>query len=69
MQVKSIAECSKGTFIKLQFVIKTFVLFIFEWPFYTDFTVTCSNSEGGNGHDMLSVLHLFLEFCRVDYIH
>ena len=42
MQVKSIAECSKGillTFIKLPFVIKIFVLSIFEWPFYTGFTV------------------------------
>ena len=44
-QVKSIAECSKGehfakrvTF-KLPFVIKIFVLSIFEWPFYTGFTV------------------------------
>ena len=27
------------TFIKLPFVIKTFVLSIFEWPFYTGFTV------------------------------
>ena len=47
MQVKSIAECSKGgdiplehsailsSFIKLPFVIKIFVLSIFEWPFYT----------------------------------
>ena len=40
MQVKSIAECSKGhsaklsTFIKLPFAIKIFVL-----PFYTGFTV------------------------------
>ena len=48
MQVKSIAECSKGeqsailsTFIKLPFVIKIFVLSIFEWPLYTDFT-TCN---------------------------
>ena len=52
MQVKSIAECSKGsilqqrehsaillTFIKLPFVIKIFVLFIFEWLFYRGFTV------------------------------
>ena len=45
MQVKSIAECSKGhsailsTFIKLPVVIKTFVLSIFEWPFYTGLTV------------------------------
>ena len=50
MQVKSIAECSKGsivlehsailsTFIKLPFVIKTFVLSFFEWPLKTGFTV------------------------------
>ena len=47
MQVTSIAECSKGhsaillTFIKLPFVIKIFALTIFEWPFYTGFTVVC----------------------------
>ena len=28
------------TFIKLPVVIKTFVLSIFEWPFYTGFTVS-----------------------------
>ena len=28
-----------STFIKLPFVIKIFVLSIFDWPFYTDFTV------------------------------
>ena len=44
MQVKSIAECSEhsailSTFFKLPFVIKIFVLSIFEWPFYTGFTV------------------------------
>ena len=46
MQVKSIAECSKGehsailsTFIRLPSVIKTFVLSFFEWSFYTGFTV------------------------------
>ena len=45
MQVKSIAECSPLkhsaillTSIKLSFVIKIFVLSIFEWPFYTGFT-------------------------------
>ena len=27
------------TFIKLPFVIKNFILSIFEWPFYTGFTV------------------------------
>ena len=30
------------TFIKLPVVIKTFVLSIFEWPFYTGFTVLVS---------------------------
>ena len=46
MQVKSTAECSKGSilqyiqpYIKLPFVIKIFVLSIYEWPFYTCFTV------------------------------
>ena len=42
MQVKRIAECSKHsairlTFIKLPFVIKIYVLSIFEWLFYTKF--------------------------------
>ena len=37
MQVKSIAECSKGTVIKLPFVIKIYVLSIFELK--TGFTV------------------------------
>ena len=46
MQVKSIAECSKGRILqyfwpsyKLPFVIKIYVLSIFEWQFYTWFTV------------------------------
>ena len=51
MQVKSIAECSKGsmlqgehsailsTFIKLPYVIKIFVLSICEWQLKTGFTV------------------------------
>ena len=46
MQVKSIAECSKrehsailSTFIKPPFVIKIFVLHIFEWPLKTGFTI------------------------------
>ena len=50
MQVKSIAECSEAehsaillTFIMLPFVIKSFVLSIFEWPFYTGFTVVLEN--------------------------
>ena len=45
VQVKSNAECSKehsailSTFIKLPFIIKIFILSIFEWLFYTGFTV------------------------------
>ena len=34
MQVKSIAECSKGTFMKLQFVIKGFFLVAASDMFY-----------------------------------
>ena len=49
MQVKSIAECSHSailsTFIKLQFVVKIFVLSIFEWPFYTGFTICTKTSN------------------------
>ena len=54
MQIKSIAECSKGAFcntfnfIKLPFVIKIFVMSIFEWSFYTRFTV--------NGYKRNSIL-------------
>ena len=43
MQVKSIAECSNGSilqyFIKVPFVIKLFVLSIFECPLRTGLTV------------------------------
>ena len=35
-----------STFIKLPFVIKIFVLSIFEWPFCTGFTVHCKLSLG-----------------------
>ena len=33
------------TFIKLPFVIKIFVLSIFEWPFYTGFFCSPSDTE------------------------
>ena len=33
------------TFIKLPFVIKTFVLSIYEWPFYTGFTVSYNQTS------------------------
>ena len=58
MQVKSIAECSNGSIlqyfqpsIKLPFVIKIFILSIFEWPFYTGFTVLYVRSEGSGEND------------------
>ena len=35
------------TFIKLPFVIKIFVLSIFEWPFYADFTVLSDTYQDG----------------------
>ena len=34
-----------STFIKLSFVIKTFILSIFEWAFYTGFTVYASSKD------------------------
>ena len=46
-----------STFIKLPFVIKIFVLSIFEWPFYTGFTV--SLLEKNDLHAIIS-LYLFL---------
>ena len=38
LQVEHSAICM--TFIKLSFVVKIVVLSIFEWPFYTGFTVS-----------------------------
>ena len=55
MQVKSIAECSKrehsailSTFIKQPVVIKIFVLSIFEWLFYTGFTVLIPHAQNAD---------------------
>ena len=39
IQVKSIAECSLSTFMKLPVVINTVVVSICEWQFYTGITV------------------------------
>ena len=36
-----------STFIKLSFVIKIFVLSIFEWPFYTGFTIDYDRAHTG----------------------
>ena len=50
MQVKSIAEGEHSaillSFIKLSFVIMIIVLSIFEWPFYTGFTVCLYKQSG-----------------------
>ena len=50
-----------STFIKLLVVIKTFVLSIFEWPFYTGFTVIvkCINSVL-----TLILLNLYLSYLK-----
>ena len=81
MQVKSIAECSKGsilqyfqpacqkycrmlqgehsailsTCIKQPYVIKIFVLSIFEWPFYTGFTVHSDVLDGCHSENLVSL--------------
>ena len=54
MQVKSIAEHSAilSTFIKLRFVIKIFVLSIFEWLFYTGFSVNTKKRTTSRGTHM-----------------
>ena len=53
MEVKSIAECSEGTSIKLSFSIKTLVLSIFKWPFKAGFTVFYSTSYGKGTADTM----------------
>ena len=64
MQVKSIAECSKGSILqyfrppllKLLFVVKTFDLSIFEWLFLDRFY--CTNQKVNNkGTDQTAHLH------------
>ena len=61
------------TFIKLPFVIKIFVLSIFEWPFYTGFTVyvrgQCLSmiiievTQGKFQPKGWSILFMFLKHC------
>ena len=72
MQVKSIAECSEDsalllTFIRLPFVIKIFVLSIFEWPFYTGLTVVVSQSCGIKNNLFLYCVYM-LTF-EIDTLH
>ena len=50
-----------STFIKLPFVIKIVVLSIFEWSFYTDFTVHCAvmlhciSKKGGKDQESIQL--------------
>ena len=72
---QSIAECSAilSTVIKLPFVIRVFVLSIFDWPFYTGFTVLlfdqCTKSSHFDSHPasfMLIVSRLYqLKLCHL----
>ena len=50
MQVKSVAECS----IKLPLVIRIFIWSIFEWPFYTGFTVVVFSVVDGSSVHVLT---------------
>ena len=52
-----------STLIQLQFVIKTFVLSIFEWPFYTGFTV--SANTGLSAIMVTSSRKSFIFYCIV----
>ena len=65
MKIKSIAEHSAilSIFIKLQFVIKIFVMSILEWPFYTGFTVFIMKGGGKYAETYLSV-HLYCPRCE-----
>ena len=52
-----------STFIMLQFVIKIFVSFVFEWPFYTGFTVPMFLSQY-----LLEILKLLTMGCVIYYV-
>ena len=54
------------TFIKLPFVIKIFVLSIFEWPFYTGFTVLF---DFHSFFFFLNMLLVFLDILRLNITH
>ena len=47
------------TFIRLPFVFKIFVMSIFEWPFYTGFTVYCFIPRHFEKCEVLCYTHLF----------
>ena len=47
-----------STLIRLPFVIKIFVLFIFEWPFYTGFTVLLFVKLDKNSFILIAALNI-----------
>ena len=56
-----------STFIKLPIVIKIFVWSIFEWPFYTSFTVhvfTSASSVGPDEMPCFAAFHLDLHYMQ-----
>ena len=62
-----------STFIKLPVVIKVFVLSIFEWPFYTGFTVAFFSLQFGKNRKKVIWVNPYLQylsfFQRVIYIY
>ena len=50
-----------STFIKLPFVIKIFVLTIFEWQFYSGFTVIVDNQDSSADTQILFLRVLFVK--------
>ena len=61
-------------FLKLPVVIKTFVLSIFEWPFYTGFTVLALVGKELKMHEQPSsktehVCHLYDKYSAVSNSH
>ena len=57
-------------FIKLPVVIKTFILSIFEWPFYTGFIVLFQKQDSGESQGVSRVMALdFIQnFISVQYL-
>ena len=70
MQVKSIAEWEHSalllTFIKLPFVIKIFVLSIFDWLFYTGFTVVWKSFQLAFWDNLVNRSFQLLAYTRGD---
>ena len=52
-----------STFIKLPFIIKIFVLSIFEWPFYTCFTVAIGAAVDDDSLAVIRSMRICGYFC------